>query len=137
MALEPDILPADTEGMEPETDGFGPHATPTLQESDTEYKEPRWWFINLRCSEEDRKLIDRACAHPLGRFVKLVDNAWNITCNPALAERDPAKAKKLMRKYLPARDRLLAACGLDLESAQVVRMQEVLDRHLTRLQAGS
>ena len=62
MALEPDILPADTEGMEPETGGFGPHATTTLQESDTEYKEPRWWFINLRCSEEDRKLIDRACA---------------------------------------------------------------------------
>lgn len=87
--------------------------------------------------QEYDELIDRACAHPLGRFVKLVDNAWNITCNPALAERDPAKAKKLMRKYLPARDRLLAACGLDLESAQVVRMQEVLDRHLTRLQAGS
>ena len=62
MALEPDILPADTEDVEQETDGFGPHATPTLQESDTEYKEPRWWFINLRCSEEDRKLIDRACA---------------------------------------------------------------------------
>lgn len=62
MALEPDILPADTESVEPETDGFGPHANTTLQESDTEYKEPRWWFINLRCSEEDRKLIDRACA---------------------------------------------------------------------------
>ena len=62
MAHEPDTLPADTECVEPETDGFGPHATPTLQESDTEYKEPRWWFINLRCSDEDRKLIDRACA---------------------------------------------------------------------------
>ena len=62
MAPEPDTLPAVTEGMDSETAGFGPHASSTLQESDTEYKEPRWWFINLRCSDEDRKLIDRACA---------------------------------------------------------------------------
>jgi hypothetical protein len=87
--------------------------------------------------QEYDELIDRACAHPLGRFVKLVDNAWNITCNPALTEGDPGKAGDLMRKYLPARERLLAACELDLESPEVVRMQEILDRHLTRLQAGS
>lgn len=87
--------------------------------------------------QEYDELIDRACVHPLGRLVKLVDNAWNIASNPSLAERDPAKARKLMRKYLPARERLLAACELDLESPEVERMQEILNRHLARLQAGS
>lgn len=82
--------------------------------------------------QEYDELIDRACRHPLGRFVKLVDNAWNITCNPGLAENDPGKAGRLMRKYVPARERLLTACRLDLESPEVVRMQEILDRHLTR-----
>ena len=32
-----------------------------------------------------RAHLPRLCQHPLGRLVKLVDNAWNITCNPALA----------------------------------------------------
>ena len=62
MALESDITPANPEKMAHKAGDLGPHATNTLQEFDTEYKEPRWWFINLRCSEEDRKLIDRACA---------------------------------------------------------------------------
>ena len=79
-------------------------------------------------------LISRACAHPLGRLVKLVDNAWNITCNPGLAERDPAKAARLMAdKYVPARTRLLAACGLTADSREVLQVQTILDHHLARL----
>lgn len=83
------------------------------------------------------ELITRACSDPLGRLVKLVDNAWNITCNPALAERDPDKARELMDKYLPARERLLAAAELTVDSPELAQVQEILDRHLTRLTAGS
>jgi hypothetical protein len=83
------------------------------------------------------ELITRACQHPLGRFVKLVDNAWNIACNPALAEVDPDKAQDLMtRKYLPARVRLLAACELEGDSAEPRRVDKVLHGHLVRLHAG-
>lgn len=80
------------------------------------------------------ELITRACQNPLGRLVKLVDNAWNITCNPSLAESDPAEARRLMaEKYLPARERLLHACRLEVESPEVCQVQEILDRHLDRL----
>lgn len=84
--------------------------------------------------EPYEELISRACADPLGRLVKLVDNAWNITCNPDLAQRDPEKARDLMtRKYVPARARLLAASGFDAEAPEVVLMQAILDGHLARL----
>ena len=79
------------------------------------------------------QLIARACAHRLGRLVKLVDNAWNITCNPALAVTDPEKARALMSKYAPARERLLAASGLSADSPELTEMQAVLDGHLERL----
>lgn len=83
------------------------------------------------------ELITRASQHPLGRFVKLVDNAWNIACNPALAEVDPDKAHDLLtRKYVPARERLLAACELDADSPESLRIDEILHSHLTRLHAG-
>ena len=81
-------------------------------------------------------LISRACAHPLGRLVKLVDNAWNITCNPDLAQHDPAKARDLMAdKYVPARARILEACGFTVDSPEVLQMQTILDQHLARLQS--
>jgi (p)ppGpp synthase/HD superfamily hydrolase len=38
------------------------------------------------------ELILRACADPVGRYVKLVDNAWNITSNAVLAQVDPDRA---------------------------------------------
>ena len=80
------------------------------------------------------ELITRACQHPLGRLVKLVDSAWNIACNPPLAEVDPDKADDLMaEKYLPAREGLLAACELDADSPEVLRVDEILHRHLVRL----
>lgn len=86
--------------------------------------------------QEYDELITRACQHPLGRFVKLVDNAWNIACNPALAEVDPDKAHDLMaEKYLPARQMLLAACELDADSPEALRVEEILHSHLVRLHA--
>lgn len=53
--------------------------------------------------------IARAAAHPLGRLVKLADNAHNLASNPALAEEDPVKAAELKEKYERARTALLAA----------------------------
>lgn len=89
-----------------------------------------------KADEPYEELISRACAHPLGRLVKLVDNAWNIACNPALAAKDPDKASDLMaRKYVPARARLLAACGFDADSPEVRQIQAILDSHLARLDA--
>lgn len=55
------------------------------------------------------ELIERAAADPLGRLVKLADNALNLESNPMLAKRDPDKAARLRNKYLRARERLLAA----------------------------
>ncbi|KRF37377.1 phosphohydrolase [Nocardioides sp. Soil805] len=87
--------------------------------------------------QEYDELIAHTCQHPLGRLVKLVDNAWNIACNPALAQVKPDKAHDLMtRKYLPARERLLAACELDADSPEALRVDEILHSHLVRLHAG-
>ena len=60
--------------------------------------------------EPYKTMIRRAAANRLGRKVKLADNDRNIKDNAALAEKDPAKAASLLNKrYLPARDVLLAA----------------------------
>ncbi|MFC6154808.1 hypothetical protein [Nocardioides yefusunii] len=53
------------------------------------------------------ELIDRAAAHPLGRLVKLADNAQNLADNPVLAEVDPEKAAQLRAKYERARATLV------------------------------
>ena len=93
--------------------------------------------VTRRSDETYAQLIDRSCAHPLGRLVKLADNAWNITSNPVLARTDPQRAATMLaEKYLPARARLLAAAGLNEKSPDVVRLRAVLDRHHTRLQAA-
>ena len=34
--------------------------------------------------EPYERLIDRACADPIGRLVKLVDNTWNLVCCASL-----------------------------------------------------
>ncbi|WP_396908278.1 phosphohydrolase [Mycolicibacterium sp.] len=80
-------------------------------------------------------LIARACLDPIGRFGKLADNGWNITSNPVLAKVDPDRAASMLsRRYLPARQRLLHACGLELDSPAVREMQAVLNHHHERLQ---
>lgn len=89
-----------------------------------------------RRDETYRELIDRACGDPVGRYVKLVDNAWNITCNPDLAARAAAEAL-LVDRYVPARRRLLAACDLDEESAVVQALQKILDSHRLALAAAA
>jgi (p)ppGpp synthase/HD superfamily hydrolase len=59
-------------------------------------------------------LIRRAAAHPLGRLVKLADNAHDLAANAALAEVDPDKARSLREgRYRPARRILLAAEAAD------------------------
>jgi hypothetical protein len=76
------------------------------------------------------ELIRRACADPVGRFVKLVDNAWNITSNSTLADVDPARAASLLeRRYQPARRQLLTACELDPTAPSVREMQNILDTY--------
>jgi (p)ppGpp synthase/HD superfamily hydrolase len=90
--------------------------------------------VTRRSNETYRQLIARACVDPVGRYVKLVDNSWNITSNPALVRSDPVKAASLLTgRYVPARRQLLDACGLTLRSATFLEMQRILDRHDQRL----
>lgn len=84
--------------------------------------------------EKYMELIERAAAHRVGRWVKLADNGWNITLNPELARVDPVKARSMLTgRYLPARRRLLNACGLSEDAPAVLEMQQVLDEHRDRL----
>lgn len=93
--------------------------------------------VTKRTGEPYEAMIERACADPLGYLVKLVDNAWNITSAPVLAALDPdAAAAGLRDRYLPARERLLAAAGLTPESPDVRAVQAVLDEHHERLTRG-
>lgn len=93
--------------------------------------------VTRRPGEAYERLIDRACAHPVGRYVKLVDNAWNLASNPELAEVLPERAHELRaERYLPARVRLLAATGLHEDSPEIARLDRVLDERLTRLPAA-
>lgn len=87
--------------------------------------------VTRRPGESYSELIQRACTDGVGRFVKLVDNAWNITANPNLVQVDPARAAALLkRRYEPARQELLAACGLDVAAPAVLEMQRVLDTYM-------
>lgn len=54
-------------------------------------------------------LIERAAAHPLGRLVKLADNAVNLRNNDLLAQRNPMEAARLKQRYEDAREYLLRA----------------------------
>jgi (p)ppGpp synthase/HD superfamily hydrolase len=58
--------------------------------------------VSRRSDETYNDLVRRAAADPLGRLVKIADNAHNS--DPArLAELDPATAERLRRKYAKAR----------------------------------
>ena len=60
-------------------------------------------------------LIRRSAVHPLGRLVKLADNAHDLAANADLAVVDPNKARTLREgRYRPARRILLAAEAADL-----------------------
>lgn len=86
--------------------------------------------------ETYEEFIGRAMVHPIGRVVKLVDNAWNILSNSELARVDPENARKLLtERYEPARDRLLIAMGINAcwlgyqELLEVLRLEQ---RELSR-----
>lgn len=84
--------------------------------------------VTRHIGESYDALIRRASMHPTGRLVKLVDTAWNILSNPELAEVDPDSARRLLNeRYFPARDRLLAAIGIDKCWLGYVELQRVLE----------
>ena len=70
-------------------------------------------------------MIERACANPTGRLVKLVDNTWNLVCSVRLAETQPELADGLRRrKYGPARTKLLEAVGWDESDPNLQQMEQ-------------
>lgn len=84
--------------------------------------------VTRREGETYDGFITRAARHPVGKLVKLVDNAWNIMSNPELAEQDPEKAQQLLEeRYLPARDRLLASIGINQCWLGYVELQSLLE----------
>ncbi len=56
------------------------------------------------------RLVERAARHPLGRYVKLMDNWWNLSGLDGV--QDEATRERLRAKYVQARMVLLRACGL-------------------------
>ena len=90
--------------------------------------------VTKREGESYPELIQRSAADPLGRYVKLADNAWNIVCSPALAAVDQARAERMLdEKYLPAREALLTATDLTLGTHGYTALIERLRLHLRRL----
>lgn len=65
--------------------------------------------VTKREGEVYDDLIARSAADPLGRIVKLADNAVNLASNASLAATDPDRAAELHAKYTRARATLLAA----------------------------
>lgn len=63
--------------------------------------------VTRRPGEPYEDMIRRAASHPLGRLVKLADNAHNSDLE-RLAALDPATAVRLQRRYRRARAILLA-----------------------------
>lgn len=68
--------------------------------------------VTRRAGEPYEQMIERAAADPLGRLVKLADNELNRESNAELAKSDPETAKRLLKKYDKARDRLQAKSHL-------------------------
>jgi (p)ppGpp synthase/HD superfamily hydrolase len=67
------------------------------------------YSVTRRDGESYDDLITRACCHPLGRVVKLMDNWVNLTGLDDLARTDQDTAARLRARYLKARARLLGS----------------------------
>ena len=67
-------------------------------------------------------VIERAAADPLGRLVKLADNALNLESNDALAQTDPETATRLREKYERAR---ASSTGPDAQRQEALRSSGV------------
>lgn len=65
--------------------------------------------MSKRPGEPYSQLIERAAADPLGRLVKLADNARNLENNDELARTDPETAARLRERYERAREWLLGS----------------------------
>lgn len=84
--------------------------------------------VTRRANESYTQLIERAGADPVGRFVKLIDNAWNITSNPVLAVTDPERARSLLHgRYEPARRQLMTACALEENGPMIREVHAILN----------
>ena len=75
--------------------------------------------VTRRDGETYADLIARAAAHPLGRLVKLADNADN-SLEWRLALLPPGRAASLRKRYARARQTLLAAAP---EREQIARVE--------------
>lgn len=84
--------------------------------------------VTRRTNESYAQLIQRTGADPVGRFVKLIDNAWNITSKPILAETDPERAKSLLHgRYEPARRQLMRACAIEENTRAIGEVHAILN----------
>jgi hypothetical protein len=77
----------------------------------------------------DDQLIRRAALDPLGRLVKLADNARDLEDLESLAVTDADTALRPCEKYLPARERLLTVGAAEDRARMIEALQEMWTRH--------
>ncbi|MBE7323120.1 phosphohydrolase [Nocardioides sp. Y6] len=85
--------------------------------------------VSKREGEPYEQLIRRAALDPLGRLVKLADNAHNLAELDALAETDPETAERLHKKYTTAREILLSVGSPEGRAWMISALQEMEHNH--------
>ncbi|MBC7593306.1 MAG: phosphohydrolase [Kineosporiaceae bacterium] len=85
--------------------------------------------VSKREGEGYEQLIRRAALDPLGRLVKLADNARNLEDLEDLARTDPDMAIRLREKYTPARELLLCVGSPEGRAWMIEALRDMRARH--------
>ena len=85
--------------------------------------------VSKRDGESYEQLIRRAALDPLGRLVKLADNARNLEDLDDMARTDPNTAARLREKYTPARELLLSVGSPEGRAWMIEALRDMERRH--------
>jgi hypothetical protein len=85
--------------------------------------------VSKREGESYEQLIRRAALDPIGRLVKLADNAHNLAGLDDLARIDPDMADRLRDKYTAARELLLSVGSPEGRAWMVEALEEMWALH--------
>ncbi len=85
--------------------------------------------VSKREREPYEQLIRRAALDPLGRLVKLADNAHNLAGLDALAVTAPETAERLREKYTSAREILLSVGSPEGRAWMIAALREMEYNH--------
>ncbi|MDR7086856.1 hypothetical protein J2X11_001695 [Aeromicrobium panaciterrae] len=85
--------------------------------------------VSKRPGEPYEQLIRRAALDPLGRLVKLADNAHNLAGLDDLAQIDPDLAARLREKYTTARQLLISVGSPEGRAWMIEALKDMRARH--------